>query len=218
MAGREPTGTPRARRAARSRGAGLGLAALGLAALGLGATACEFGPLEPAAGFRAGVYDVSVSVDDACGQIGVAMRAMDCRGGVQVVDDGALSIAWPEVDGATYVINDGALPNIGESPVLRWSDSGIEPSTECDGAALRWVVTLTNDDEGKLSGSLRNSWTGVTGCPVTTTMPQTECTTAFSYRYDLHEPCEDPCELVDSDIAPAAGEPYDCGLSVCSCP
>jgi hypothetical protein len=182
--------------------------------------ACEFGPLAPAAAFRAGVYDVSVTVDDACGQIDVPMPApaMDCRVGLQLTDDGSLGAAWPEVDGATYVVNDGALPNIGEMPVLRWSDSGIEPSTVCDGAALRWVVTLSNDADGKVSGTLRNNWTGVTGCPVTPALPQTECTTAFTYRYDLDEACEAPCELVDADVAPAAGEPYDCGLSVCECP
>lgn len=180
--------------------------------------ACEFGPLEPAAGFRAGVYEVAVTVNDACEQIDVAMPAMDCRAGLELDDDGALFGAWPEVDGMTYVVHDGTLPNVSTAPVLRWSTSGIEPSTACDGAALRWVVSLANDDAGQITGSLRNSWTGISGCPTLPELPSAECTTAFTYRYTLEQPCEAPCTLVDDDTTPAAGEPYDCGLSACECP
>lgn len=185
--------------------------------LALVGAACEFGPLEPPAPFRAGVYEVAVTVDDGCEQIDVTPApAMDCRAGLALVEDDALSVAWPEVVDATYVVHDDAVPNIGQAPVLRWSTSGIVPSTVCDSATLRWVMTLTNDDDGKLSGSLRNTWSGLTGCPVTPEQPTADCTTAFIYRYSLDEPCEDPCTLVDT--VPTPEQPYDCGLSTCECP
>lgn len=182
----------------------------------LAITACELGPLEPAAPFRTGVYEVAVTLDDGCGQVDVPDTPMDCLAGIAVDDEGGLIAAWPEVDGATYVVHDGVIPKIGDAPVLRWSTSGIEPSEVCDGAALRWLVTLSNDADGSLSGSLRNTWTGVDTCPVTTAMPAMECSTTFAYRYTLEGPCEAPCELVDADVPPS--EPYDCGLAACECP
>ncbi len=180
--------------------------------------ACEFSPLDPPADFRTGVYAVSVTVDDGCGQIDVPNEPLNCRAGLDLADDGALLVAWPEVDRATYIVHDGALTNVAEAPVLRWSTSGTEPSTVCDGAALRWIVSLSNDGVGALSGSLRNSWTGVDGCPVTVAMPTAECNTVFAYRYTLEESCEAPCTLENEDTAPAPGEPYDCGLTRCVCP
>lgn len=179
--------------------------------------ACDLGPLEPASPFRAGVYAVAVNVDDGCAQVDVPDAPLDCHAGMALADDGSLMAAWPEVDGATYVVHDGTMPNIGTEPVLRWSTSGTEASTVCDSAALRWITSLSNDDDGALSGSLRNTWTGVDDCPVTPAMPAMDCATVFSYRYTLEEPCEDPCTLVDAGTAPPAGE-YDCGLSACECP
>jgi hypothetical protein len=180
------------------------------------ASACELGPLGPAAAFRTGVYAVDVTLDDGCGQVDVPDTPMDCHAGLEVDADGALVAAWPEVDAATYIVHDGTIPRITEEPALRWSTSGIEQSTTCEGAALRWIVTLSNDDEGAISGSLRNSWTGVATCPVTTEMPAMECTTTFAYRYTLEEPCEAPCSLVDAEAVD--GAPYDCGLAACECP
>jgi hypothetical protein len=182
-------------------------------ACGLG---CEFSPLGPAPDFRAGVYTVDVTIDDGCNQVAVMDTPLDCKAGLLLDDDGALSAAWPEVDGATYVVHDGALPRVAESPVTRWSTSGIEPADGCDGAAMRWIVTLANDDTGAISGSLRNSWTGVMGCPVVPSRPQLDCSTSFAYRYTLEEPCEAPCTLVEAESTDDG--PYDCGLAACECP
>lgn len=178
--------------------------------------ACEFSPLGPGPDFRPGVYTVDVTVNDGCNQVAVMDTPLDCRAGLQLDDEGGLSVAWPEVDGATYVVNDGLMPRVAESPVIRWSTSGIEPSADCDGAAMRWIVTLANDDAGALSGSLRNSWTGVMACPVVPSRPQTECSTTFAYRYTLEEPCDAPCTLVEADAT--VDGPYDCGLAACECP
>jgi hypothetical protein len=181
----------------------------------LAIAACELGPLEPAAPFRTGVYHVAVTLDDGCSQVDVPDTPMDCLAGMTVDADGGLVAAWPEIDGATYVVNDATIPKIADAPVLRWSTSTVEPSTVCDGAALRWIVSLSNDEDGALSGSLRNTWTDVETCPVTPAMPAMECTTTFAYRYTLETPCDAPCELVDADLE---GEPYDCGLAACECP
>lgn len=178
--------------------------------------ACEFSPLGPAAPFRSGVYAVDVTIDDGCNQVFVMDTPLDCRAGLEVDDEGALSAAWPEVEGMTYVVNDGLMPKVADAPVLRWSTSGTEPSESCDTAALRWVVSLANDDSGAISGSLRNSWTGVMGCPVVPSMPAMECTSTFVYRYTLEEPCDAPCELVEADNTDDG--PYDCGLAACECP
>ncbi|MBC8070080.1 MAG: hypothetical protein IAG13_17205 [Deltaproteobacteria bacterium] len=183
--------------------------------------ACDFGPLEPGAPFTPGVYVVDVRVEDGCGQSGVGPdEPLECRGGIWTdPDEGDALIAfWPEVDRGTYVINDGVVPQANSAPVLRWSTGDRTAPEGCPEALQQWVLTLTNDDAGRLNGSLRYSWTGVETCPVGGGAPTAECVTRFVYSYALETACAAPCELVDAGDEPAEGEPYDCGASVCECP
>ncbi len=197
------------------------LAVAALAGSVLTNTACVFGPLEPGEPFSPGVYLVEVTVDDGCQQISVSPTPpLECRGGLVTdpeADDGLVAF-WPELDGDTYVIHDGLLPEATSMPILRWSTSELERPSGCDMAEQRSVVSLSNDDAGIVNGSLRNTWSNVATCPVTPGIPRADCTTQFTYRYTLETSCVSPCELVQSDAEPAEGEPYDCGLSVCSCP
>jgi hypothetical protein len=198
---------------------------LGRACPGLLATllpaGCVFGPLEPGAPFTQGVYLADVRVDDGCQQIQVTPTpTLDCRGGLWTDPDAndALVAFWPELDGDTYVINDGAVPQVNSAPVLRWSTSDRILLEGCDSVDHRWVLALSNDDDGVINGSLRNTWTNVKSCPIGTGAPQADCTTQFTYRFELETACTEPCQLVDAETDPAEGEAYDCGASVCECP
>lgn len=183
--------------------------------------ACDFGPLEPGAPFTPGVYVAEVRVDDGCGQTGVTpLPDLACRGGLWTDPDqgDALVAFWPELDAGTYVINDGTVPQVNSAPVLRWSTSASTNPEGCVDARQQWLLTLANNDDGAIDGSLRYTWTSVATCPVGSGAPQAECTTTFNYTYRLETACASPCELVDAEVDPAEGEPYDCGASVCECP
>jgi len=161
-----------------------------------------------------GVYRVDVRIQDGCRILQQAGGALDCEGGLVQRVDGSLDAFWPQPWNAAYFVHRAVLPRDGGQ---RFSALAREPVVGCTTAEHTGVVQIVATGEGRLVGGLAESWTNLASCPFGTQAPPQDCTIAWSYSYELVEPCAAPCELVDAGAAGTSYATHDCGRSVCRC-
>jgi hypothetical protein len=164
-----------------------------------------------------GVYRVDVAIQDGCRILQLPAGSLDCEGGLVQNPDGSLDAFWPQPWNSAYFVHRDALPRDVDGSVQRFTALAREQVVGCMQAEHLGFVQIATAGEGRLVGGLAESWTGLAECPFGTQAPPQDCTIAWSYRYELVEPCEDPCELVEG----AGGDPSapnDCGARACRCP